>query len=475
VTVSRLDVAGARLTVDGVVLTFGRDYHPFPGIQDLPLALKADAVDAAVVFGGRLGASDAISPTDAAGKLVVFLPPYAQNGQPVWQAWAAADALVSYSNTAGLLLAAFAMTPPPVWGFLGSSSMELGSGQPMSARPPAPAVVYVTEDAAARLLGVALLDAARIGGGSKRATLQFEQGAFPPEAPVRNVVAMVEGSDPVLKGEMVALSAHSDHDGLTAQQVDHDSLRLNNLIVAPMGAESAPRAMTTEERVRFRTQLDSVRRLRPARSDSVMNGADDDASGSMGLLEIAEYFATRPVKPARSILFVWNVAEEKGLFGSEHFTEHPTVPRDSMIANVNIDMIGRGSIADIDSGGPDYLQLLGSRRLSSQYGDWVEEMNRRPEFNFRLDYQFDAPGHAQQYYCRSDHWNFARWGIPTVFFSTGSHVDYHMATDEPQYLDYPKYARVVQFVAAFAADVAARSERPVVDKPKPDPHGPCVQ
>jgi hypothetical protein len=121
------------------------------------------------------------------------------------------------------------------------------------------------------------------------------------------------------------------------------------------------------------------------------------------------------------------------------------------------------------------LQILGSRRLSTEYGNWVEEVNTRPEFSFKFDYQFDANGHPQQYYCRSDHWNFARWGIPTVFFSTGSHPDYHMVTDEPEYIDYDHYAKVVRFVGALATDVAGRPNRPAVDKAKPDPHGECKQ
>lgn len=472
VMVLKLNADAAKFSVDGEPLVFGRDFHPFPGIQGLPLSLGANVSDAPIVFGGRLGANDAISAADAAGKLVVMLPPIGgPQAQPVWQAWAAADALRSYSNAAGLVLAAFEMVPPPVWEFLGNESMELESGEP---RDPAPPLVFVTNAVAARMLGVTDLSAATMGQGTKNGSVMY--GSGPPDAPTRNVVGIVEGSDPQLKNEMIVLSAHSDHDGIVSTVVDHDSLRFSNQVVAPMGAESSqPRRMTPDEISRLRAQLDSVRKLRPVRLDSIMNGADDDASGSMGLLEIAEYFATLPVKPKRSVLFVWVVAEEKGLFGSEYFTEHPTVPRDAMIANVNIDMIGRGKASDIADGGDNYLQLLGSRRLSTTYGDWVEEVNRRPEFGFRLDYQFDAPGHPQQYYCRSDHWNFARWGIPTVFFSTGSHVDYHMPTDEPQYLDYPKYAKVVQFVAAFAADVAARTTRPMVDKPKGDPHGACVQ
>jgi Zn-dependent M28 family amino/carboxypeptidase len=152
------------------------------------------------------------------------------------------------------------------------------------------------------------------------------------------------------------------------------------------------------------------------------------------------------------------------------------VPRDSIVANINIDMIGRGSAQDVAGGGNDYLQLLGSKRLSTEYGALVERVNAKPEHSFRLDYTFDAPNHPQQYYCRSDHWNYARYGIPTVFFSTGGHSDYHMVTDEPQYIDYPHYLRVARFIADVALTVANQDARPKLDKPmavKPAPQ--CVQ
>ena len=102
-------------------------------------------------------------------------------------------------------------------------------------------------------------------------------------------------------------------------------------------------------------------------------------------------------------------------------------------------------------------------------------MNASGRHGFVFDYQYDANGHPQQYYCRSDHYNYARYGIPIVFFSTGSHRDYHMVTDEPQYIDYGKYAGVVNLVMDVGRAVADRSERVLVDQPRPDPKGQCVQ
>jgi hypothetical protein len=468
--VNALEISESVVSAEGVTLKPGVDFHPFPGIEGIPFAMSASVQNAPLVFGGRLGAPDAIKPADAKGKLVVLLPPLGPNGQPVWQVFTAGDAVTSYREAAGLMLASFELTPPQIWAILGGIQDLRREGATEVLVP----VVVVTRTAASQLLG-ANVDSAMVGAPGKTTTVSFGPSKAGLAAPTRNVVAAVEGSDPALKGQYIVLSAHSDHDGLTERSVDHDSLRLAHVIVRPLGAESQARPMSAVEYNTFKARLDSVRRRRAPRADSVMNGADDDGSGSMGLLEIAEFFQSMSVKPKRSILFVWNVAEEKGLYGSEWFTDNPTVPRDSMIANVNIDMIGRGAAYDIENGGPDYLQLLGSRRLSTEYGNWVEEVNGRPEFRFRLDYQFDADGHPQNYYCRSDHWNFARYSIPTVFFSTGSHADYHMPTDEPQYIDYPHYAKVVQFVAAVAADVAGRTARPLVDKPKPDPRGPCKQ
>jgi Zn-dependent M28 family amino/carboxypeptidase len=271
------------------------------------------------------------------------------------------------------------------------------------------------------------------------------------------------------------IGAHNDHDGIAPQTVDHDSLRAFNRLMRPEGANDSPGEPTAAQAAQIRAILDSLRQKNPPRRDSVLNGADDDGSGSVALLEIAEELARGPNQPKRSILFVWHAAEELGLLGSDYFTRHPTVSRDSMVAQLNIDMIGRGDATDLPKGGAGYIQLIGSRRLSTELGNIVEDVNREGKHGFTFDYSYDTDGHPDNYYCRSDHAMYARYGIPVTFFSTGSHLDYHQPTDEPQYIDYEKYARVTNLIADVAMHVANLDHRVVVDKPKPDPEAPCKQ
>lgn len=300
--------------------------------------------------------------------------------------------------------------------------------------------------------------------------------------PARNVVAILRGSDERFRGRYIAIGAHNDHDPVE-EPVDHDSVRAFNSVARPGGSESPVVEPTKEEWARINAIRDSLRRIRPARLDSIMNGADDDGSGSMAMLEIAEALVKSNVRPKRSILFVWHTAEELGLIGSSYFTDHPTVPRDAIVAQLNIDMIGRGGATDIVRtengqpvyGSPTYVQLIGSRRLSTELGDIVEQVNRRQETPLTLDYARDANGEPHQYYCRSDHYMYARYGIPITFFFDGGHADYHQVSDEPQYIEYPHYARIVQLVHDIAKTLANLDHDIVVDKPKPDPRSPCVQ
>jgi Zn-dependent M28 family amino/carboxypeptidase len=172
---------------------------------------------------------------------------------------------------------------------------------------------------------------------------------------------------------------------------------------------------------------------------------------------------------------VWHTGEEKGLLGSRYFTDNPTVARDSIVAQLNMDMVGRGRADDETGGGPGYLSLIGTRRLSTELGDIIETVNKTGRQPFTFDYQYDANGHREQAYCRSDHYMYARYGIPVAFFTTGVHRDYHEVTDEPQYIDYDKLTQVSQLVYDVATAVANLDHRVVVDKPKPDPRGNCVQ
>lgn len=295
-------------------------------------------------------------------------------------------------------------------------------------------------------------------------------------ADARNVIAVLPGSDPRLRGEYVSITAHNDHVGFARFGVDHDSLRAFNTIVRPQGADSPVRDATPDEARRVRVLLDSLRKAHTPRRDSIYNGADDDGSGTVALIELAEAFAKGRSKPARSILFVSHTAEEEGLIGSSWFTDHPTVPIDSIVAEIDLDMIGRGSAQDIEGGGPTYLEVVGLRRLSKEYGDWFEAVNAKEPLPFVFNYEYDAPGHPEQYYCRADHYSYARYGIPSVSLSRGEHMDYHQVTDEPQYIDYADYARLTQMVFDAAMFVANADHAPRLDAPKPtNPHVPCRQ
>ena len=292
--------------------------------------------------------------------------------------------------------------------------------------------------------------------------------------PVRNVIAILRGADPALNRTYVALSAHNDHIGMRRDAVDHDSVRAFNRVVRPLGADSPDRAPTPEEELHIHRDLDSLRAARAPRPDSIFNGADDDGSGTVLLVELARVLSAGP-RPRRSILFVSHAAEEIGLRGSEYFTDHPTVPRDSIVAELDMDMVGRGGVADLPGGGPGYLELVGTRRLSTEFGDLIDSIGRHEPLPFRFNYAYDAPGNPLQYYCRADHYSYARYGIPSASLSTGEHLDYHQVTDEPQYIDYHQLARVTALVRDVALAVANLHHRPLVDGRRQDPAAPCVQ
>jgi hypothetical protein len=336
-----------------------------------------------------------------------------------------------------------------------------------------PTLALVTNAFAAKLIGRSL-DGVAPGSAGRTLRGGMRVSVFPLEYAARNVVGMLPGSDPAVSGQYLSLTAHNDHVGFDRTPVDHDSLRAFNTVVRPMGADSPSREPTASEATRIRTILDSLRAIRPARPDSIRNGADDDGSGTVALMEIAELLASGP-KLRRSILFVSHTAEEFGLLGSRWFTDHPTVNRDSIISEIDMDMIGRGSVHDLPDAGPTYLEAIGMRRLSTEFGDVLEAANRKQKQPFEFNLTFDAPGHPLQYYCRADHYSYARYGIPAVAFSRGEHMDYHQVTDEAQYIDYDALARVASFVKDAAIDLATRANRPRLDKPKTDPTAPCRQ
>jgi Zn-dependent M28 family amino/carboxypeptidase len=288
---------------------------------------------------------------------------------------------------------------------------------------------------------------------------------------------VLPGSDRALRGEYVALSAHNDHVGFDHVALDHDSVRAYNRVIRPMGADSPDHPASAEEQARVTQILDSLRRVNPARRDSIRNGADDDGSGTVAILEIAEALAASPAaqRPKRSLLFISHTGEEEGLVGSAWFTDHPTVPVDSIVAEFDEDMVGRGTATDLPGGGPGYLEVVGSKRLSVEFGTLLEAANAAQPRPFTFNYAYDVPGHPLQYYCRADHYSYARYGIPSVSLSRGEHLDYHQITDEAQYIDYEDLARVATLVRDAAVRVANLDHRPKLDQKKGDPHAACVQ
>ncbi|HEX6373836.1 MAG TPA: M28 family peptidase [Longimicrobium sp.] len=467
---------GASLTVNGAALAYGTDFLLVPTYGNVLLfADRFAANDVQVVYGGRVGdEARMISPAAAAGKLVVFAAPLGPDGQPASQFYAGGRTYERFADAAGVAFATLDYTPPGLVGFFREPRTEMAAPAAAADGRRFPAGLVITTAAAERLLG-APIATAQVGAAGRTVSGAASFFDRPIAFPARNVVAILPGSDPALRGQYVAIGAHNDHVGMADEKVDHDSLLAYNRIHRPEGLDQEPEPWTDASRAAFRAELARLRADGPARLDSVFNGADDDASGTAGVLEIAQYFASRPVKPRRSLLFVWHTAEELGLYGSEYFTDHPTVPLDSIVAQLNIDMIGRGATGDVENGGPGYLELVGSRRLSTQLGDLIEEVNRTGSHGFSFDYGMDANGHPQNIYCRSDHANYARYGIPVTFFTTGGHSDYHMLTDEPQYVEYDKLVRIARFIGAVAENVANRDARLVVDKPRPDPRAPCQQ
>ena len=216
-----------------------------------------------------------------------------------------------------------------------------------------------------------------------------------------NTVGILEGSDPQLKNEYLVYSAHMDHIGIT-----------------------------------------------PGQPDSINNGADDDGSGTVGVVELAEAFSRPGARPKRSVIFVTVSGEEKGLWGSDHFTAHPPVPIGQIVADINIDMIGRNW--------PDTIVAIGK-----EHSDLGATLNRVNVAHRELGMTaIDDRWPEERFYFRSDHYNFARRGVPILFFFNGVHQDYHEVTDSPDKINSEKEARIVRLLFYLGQEVANAPQRP---------------
>ncbi|MES2179959.1 MAG: M28 family peptidase [Gemmatimonadota bacterium] len=452
--------------------TWNRDFLVIPkigfalAIGGQPFGGGFDGTNVPTVFGGRIGDS-AIAPADVQGKVVVFAPPANGPSFTFWQR----DNLRRYAGARAIFVATLDLGAPAAY----RATRETYWDPTGSAGLPPMTVIAVSRATGASIFGRPLDSVAVRSTG---APLSGHAGFIdtPTEAPAYNVVGILPGSDAKLATTYVAVGAHHDHVGM-GPPVDHDSIRAFNQVVRTRGADDPqPRSVTAEQTQRIRLLLDSLHAAHGVRRDSIFNGADDDGSGSVLALEIAEYYARATTRPKRSLVFVFHTAEERGLYGAQFFSDHPTVPRDSIVAQTNMDQMGRGEAIDNQPGGANALVLIGTRRLSTELGDMVEAVNARTAAPFALDYSFDKNGDPTNAYCRSDHYMYARFGIPVAFFSAAAwHIDYHMVSDEPQYVQYDRMAKIGRYIADVVGDVANLTHRPVVDKSRPDPNAMCRQ
>jgi hypothetical protein len=448
-------VAGGIVSLGAARWTLGTDF----GALIARGATPRTSHDSEVIVGGTYGDTTTyITAEQAAGKIVVLR---AGSRIPMNLRSITFGADSRFAGAAAVILPLWDAFPATVRRQLGASSISMRAAGPAVQLP-------------ATIIASNAMAEAFIAGAGQRGMLMYNYSDSPVVA--RNVVAILPGSDARLRGQYVALGAHNDHDPTLPAPVDHDSARamfaMRANLIASMPAGTRPSAQQFAE---LKVNVDSLRAIRAPRPDSIKNGADDDGSGTVALLELAEAFAGASEKPKRSLLFVWHAAEELGLLGAAYYTEHPTVPLDSIVTQLNMDMVGRGGTGDIANGGPRYVQLVGSRRLSRELGDLVETVNARRASPFVFDYGLDADGHPERIYCRSDHAMYARYGVPVTFFTTGLHKDYHQITDEPQYIEYDKMFELTSFIRDVTLEVANRAERVKLDGPKPDPRAPCRQ
>ena len=254
-----------------------------------------------------------------------------------------------------------------------------------------------------------------------------------------NIVGLIDGGDPQLKSTYVAFGAHYDHVGYAEGEVtrgDNGARRAG-----------APGRVTAG-----------------AEDDRIWNGADDDGSGTVALMALAKAFAEGP-RPKRSLIFVWHAGEERGLWGSRYFADYPPVPMDTIVAQLNIDMIGRNR--DDKASEANTVYLVGSDRISTELHAINRAANAAMPKPLTLNYEFNDPTDLEQLYYRSDHYSYAAKGVPIIFFTTGLHPDYHANTDDVSKIEFDKMTRITQMVYETGVRLANLDHAPVHDNKGP--------
>jgi hypothetical protein len=399
-----IDGAGSSVTLSGPggssgALTFASAAQfafgtPPVGIRTLPVA----------VLGGTLKETDALDPALTRGKAILFVGDWSK-GMPRGVTLSAAAAL---TGQAEMVLMPMNAPAGPLFGLsagdaaLNPVSKEGANWFLASAQDLALTAQWAS---LTQRLTALRTNPAMVAEPLEGWTITTDiKASDTDQQTVPNAAAMVRGSDPKLRDEYVVISAHMDH-------VGH---RCNGVTPA----------------------------------DSVCNGADDDASGTVGVLELAKAFATAPTRPKRSVIFLIVSGEERGLWGSDAWAAKPPVPIGQIVANLNMDMVGRNWKDTVVAIGQEYSDL--GRSLT-------QVTARHPELRMTaIGDQWPAEGT----YYRSDHFHFARRGVPILFFTSGFHPDYHGVTDSPEKIDAEKEARLLKVLYYLARDVADRTARP---------------
>ena len=404
ITRRRMDLAASRVVLKaaGATATAGLDATARHVGGDVP---RQPVTGPVILVGGPV-TPEAVAEMRLRDKVVLYVHDYTRpippNATQVGRALrvSGARAIVALSNLDSAAFAARVPKRAPE-----RYGMDLRTGSPPS--------VEVSETVVASLLQTAGVRVADVRGAAQpvardlpgvTATLNLKETVTDSlDAP--NTIGILEGSDPELRDEYVVFSAHMDHVGIA-----------------------------------------------PGARDSISNGADDNASGTTGVIELAEAFSRPGARPKRSMIFLTVSGEEKGLWGSRWFSEHPPVPLDRLVANVNLDMLGRNWADTIVAIGKEHSDL----------GATLERVNAaHPELRMAA---IDDRWPEERFYFRSDHYNFARKGVPAIFFFNGVHEDYHRVTDSPEKINSEKESRILRLLYYFGKEVADAPERPKWDE-----------
>ena len=400
----KLDVAASQLMLHGAashaMASFQRDARYVGG------SVPAGTVEAELVALGTLAAADQLDKAAVRGRIVLLVYDYTKAAPATLARLngaleeAGALAVLRVSNRDSTQFATL------LGRFSGRERTSIGGSST------SPTTIEIRD----ALVGGLGLDLAAIRGGDAqlrpvpgaRAMLALKDVLLE-STTAPNTIGILEGSDPTLRSEYLVFSAHMDHIGTAGRGASQ---------CQAMGA------------------------------DSICNGADDDGSGTVGVLEVAEAFSRRGVRPKRSIIFMTVSGEEKGLWGSEYWASHPTVRIQDVVANFNVDMIGRNW--------EDTVVAIG--RQHSNLGQVLDAAAaRHPELRM---VPIDDRWPSENFYGRSDHYNFARQGVPVLFFFTGVHAQYHKADDTVDRIGFDKMSRILQLLFYTSYSVAQDRARP---------------